>query len=832
MPSPSDVDPARRSPAAEAPPEFPPGPPPGTPFLAGLALTGAGLGLQAASHFQLGSRAGLGTPWDGRVFGLVGLALIGLGAVFFGPLARSGSRAGSRAGGFAAALVAAAVSVLALSVIAATTTPLGFKAHCARFGADASLAGTLRVDASAALVMFILPAFGIGAVLASRGRWFEVVAAAVGLAAGWLGFPLAFDAMESLDWKNAGSAGLVLYGAMIVGAGMALSAAFRRPTSRAWCFGGAALTLLAAVVPISPIQVYPPWQRFPIKPFQLFETSRAQYTVTPTGAAGMQVLMDQRPISPNDAELALEAACLQRSFGALAATSSPWPPRTLVVGLVTPERADLLAAFGVEAFDRTALWYDDLDLLEAAVWGEGKPQGLAISPAELSSAAPYDLVLTFPVGAYLAAGWQLELLDLMASAATHAWLPGDMPIQAAPTSDARLAFASRGLEAFAFGWMTGASPGTGGPAPQVAAVSLDWMTTRAEARPFDALREVAEGAEPALALHAAAQRISSPFDAPLVRIALVPEALALWRDQALAAQDPLPIYLHGVIEGAAAALMAQGEVPWVFEFLAPVAARFPDNVALQVALAWAEAQELRHDLAATRLRPLVASLPGRRDLKIALAEALVAQGDPEGRGIANQLLRNDPENPRLFGLARGLRGMTTLATPGGYESLSQEEALALADGAVLGTITGISVQEIDPGDGVPLFLTTLTVSGTEIASGEGSRGDSKGDSDAPRFGPEQSHEVTFLGGFTEPEHGTFNSTAPPAHQARIGRRIFYYYQAQDDIAGGVSGNALLRGRAGLFTAFETRAGELIVQGRGNAAAIPYNLVRDELNAPH
>ena len=114
-----------------------------------------------------------------------------------------------------------------------------------------------------------------------------------------------------------------------------------------------------------------------------------------------------------------------------------------------------------------------------------------------------------------------------------------------------------------------------------------------------------------------------------------------------------------------------------------------------------------------------------------------------------------------------------------YVTHDQEEALTLADGAVLGIITGISVQEIDPGDGIPLFLTTLTVSGTEVAS--------RGESDAAQFGPEQPHEVTFLGGFTGPEHGTFNSTAPPAHQTRQDRRIFYYYQAQDDIAGGVSG---------------------------------------------
>ncbi len=175
--------------------------------------------------------------------------------------------------------------------------------------------------------------------------------------------------------------------------------------------------------------------------------------------------------------------------------------------------------------------------------------------------------------------------------------------------------------------------------------------------------------------------------------------------------------------------------------------------------------------------------------------------------------------------------MDSVGQPGGYESLTQEEATSLADGAVLGIITGISVQEVDAEDGAPLFLTTLTVSGTKLASPTLPG--------APRFEEEAEHQVTFLGGFTDPEHGTFNSTAPPAHATRIGRRVLYYYQSQDDIAGGVAGHALLRGGAGLFTAFETpnrtdasAPPTVIVQGRGNTAAIPYNLVRDELIAPH
>lgn len=786
--------------------------PPTSLYGLGFAVLGAGLGLQAASVFRLASRVGLATPWDARVFGLVFVVLIVLGAVLFGPLARTSARKGW----VLAAAAAAGGSVLALAVIAATTTPLGFKAHCARFGTDASLAGTPLVDASAALVMFILPGFGLGAYLASEGPRTRKMATAAGLFLGWFAYPFVFDRMVAVGWKDAGAAGLVVHGALIAGLGIAMAAANAVPAIGLGTRVGLVLAALAAALPISPVEVYPPWQRFAVKPLEIFETANGQYTVLPTGDGGRQVLLNQRAVSPTSAELFLEAACIQRSAEVLAEAEVPWPPKALVIGLLTPERADLLEAFGIETIYRSALWHDDMERVEKAVGWESSPPGKVIPPSEFPSVGA-DVVISFPVGTYASAGWSLGVLSSIPHRQMTIWLPTDVGVQYAP-DDAHLLLASKGLERFAFGWTHLAPEGSDLPAPSVTPMTLAHMSTRPEARPFEVLRNVAQGAEPALALHAADQHISSPFESPLEQIELVPEALAAWRDLALNTEGELDGYLRGVLDGAASALMAQDRVPWVFEFLEPVVERFPGFLGPQIALAWAEAQELQFEAAAERLRPLVAALPDRRDLRVALADALVAMDDPEGRKLAQGLLRDDPKNPRLFGLARGVRGMTTLGAPGGYESLSQGEALALSDGAVLGTITGISVQEVDPGDGAPLFLTTLTVTGTELASGAKAE--------------ETQHEVIFLGGFTDPEHGSFSSTAPPAHRTAPGRQIFYYYQTQSDIAGGVSGHVLLRGRAGLFTAFAARDGDVIVQGRGNAAAIPYNLVRDELPAPH
>ncbi|MEM8709836.1 MAG: hypothetical protein AAGG01_02705 [Planctomycetota bacterium] len=783
------------------------------------AAVGAAIGLQLSSLFRLGARLGLGTPLDDAIFGAVGLALVVVGALLFLGWARTAL------GRSVAAPLCSAIALANLAVVAGITTPLGFQAHCARFGTDPSLAGTPYVNATVAAVLFVAPAFATGALLVSIRGTAERVATFLGLTAGWSLWGHALDAVSKgglgEELAASGSAGLVALGAGACGAVLVLSqlsgcAADALPGTRRVhairTLGSAALVAAALLVHVSPLAVYPPWQRFRVVPDSVTESSRGQLTVLPAQetdqGAAQQVLLDQRPLTPAHRELGLEAACLASAIELWRTAGGQGQPRTLAIGRRTVAREAMLKAAGVDG-----VLLDD--------------------SAPVDPDAGYDLAFTWPVGAYLTAGWDLSVIQSCRADVKVAWLPGDMPPQAT-WDGARLVLAADGLRALAFGLMESTLEPVAGDVPaadhpvEVTPLSLDWLQIRPDARPLQALERVMKPLkgqlERGLGIHAAAQRIGSPFESPLERIVLDDEALAIWRDHALGTPTGVPVdsatgLQRQLIEGAADVLVAQADVGRFHAFIAPVARAHPGSERLQIASAWAEAEALDHSAAAARLRPLHAARPDDRGIARRLARALVALDDPEGRSIAQGLLRDTPEDPELFGLAQGLRGMRSIGqSAGGYEGLTQAEALSLASGAFLGTIVDAEVREVDAGDGGSIFLTALTVRGTGLAPASGAS-------------QEEEHEVVFFGGFVDDERGTFNSSAPPAHRTRIGRRVFYYYESQVDLPGGMRADALLRGDAGLFTAFESPSGDLIVQGRGNNAAIPNNLRSDELPWP-
>ena len=59
--------------------------------------------------------------------------------------------------------------------------------------------------------------------------------------------------------------------------------------------------------------------------------------------------------------------------------------------------------------------------------------------------------------------------------------------------------------------------------------------------------------------------------------------------------------------------------------------------------------------------------------------------------------------------------------------------------------------------------------------------------------------------------------------ARVGRRVLMFHRRVEDIAEGFSGEVLVDGGGGLFSWFESRRGETIVQGRGPGSAIARNV---------
>lgn len=147
------------------------------------------------------------------------------------------------------------------------------------------------------------------------------------------------------------------------------------------------------------------------------------------------------------------------------------------------------------------------------------------------------------------------------------------------------------------------------------------------------------------------------------------------------------------------------------------------------------------------------------------------------------------------------------------QSFTLRQMIDASDGGVVGRIGSRSVQEVDPGDGAPLYITTLRVAGTDLATGAA-----------------ETIDVMFLGGVIDERRGSFNASMPAAHETRVGRGVVVFHDHADDIVGGLEGELLLGGRASLFTTFESRRGATIVQGRGRGYAVTKNVRLTDLQA--
>ena len=64
--------------------------------------------------------------------------------------------------------------------------------------------------------------------------------------------------------------------------------------------------------------------------------------------------------------------------------------------------------------------------------------------------------------------------------------------------------------------------------------------------------------------------------------------------------------------------------------------------------------------AAAALALVAEARPGDLEVGLRRADALVAADAPRGRELAARLFAEHPGHPELFGLAQGMRGMTTL----------------------------------------------------------------------------------------------------------------------------------------------------------------------------
>ncbi len=683
-----------------------------------IASSGVALGLEGLSRLAL--RLGLATRGEDVLLAAVLATLLALGGAVFG-------RATVRRGDHRCAallLGAGALGVVALALAAGVAEPLGFKSLCARIHADASLAGTPRVGAFVALVVLVLPtlAAGTAAYLARQPATFAamLLGAALGIAAA----PGLIE-VAPIEWLRgddaAGSAGLVRLGALIAGIGALLHAALHPGGGRLGLAGaGVGVVVGSALLPVSPVPVLDPWERFPVQPVALLETVDGQFTVEPTGSARRRVTLDQRALSPRSRELAGEAARLRASIEAV--DEGP-VRRLLLVGLLTPERAQILAALGVTHVDRTAGWWRSMPVVEAMLGPSGTAlTGEVLSPTEArrrSSRGEHDLVLAVGSGATGPLPSSLGLRVGGGATPVVAWRPADRPSAHLPWSDV-LVRSTDGLLHHSLAWTDGAVSGAARPTTPIGSLSWwRWMQTRPDARAREATGQSdariassisASSMDRGLAFHALSQAASSPFESAVERIELADAAFDEWREAAVG-NPALSSFERGVIEGAVRVLAERRLIPELLEFALPIAEAHPRWPALELALTRAELEELDPEAALARLAALIegpgpepvgpepadaggALRTGDRetalllaatlmdldrpaqaaaslrlvaearpdDLEVGLrrADALVAAGDPAGRELAARLFADHPDHAELFGLAQGMRGMTTL----------------------------------------------------------------------------------------------------------------------------------------------------------------------------
>ncbi|MEM9799271.1 MAG: tetratricopeptide repeat protein [Planctomycetota bacterium] len=576
------------------------------------------------------------------------------------------------------------------------------------FGADASLAGTLRVDGAVALFAFLLPALGAGTCAYLARGTLPLAALLVGAAAGTAAAPELLSSaplgwLTGVDERDLGSSGLVPTGAVLAALGIvACATELAGKARRAGVAVGAISVVGAVALPVSRVPVLDPWQRFPVKPIAVFETAAGQFIVEPGGGDVLRAMLDQRPLSPRIEELRADA---ERIAAAVRGVPGPAPKSVLLVGVLTPDRAMVLEELGVERVDRTAHFAGALEPLEALLFqGLERPTGDVLSANEAIDRArrsDYGVVIVLAPGTRGSLGAVHD--DGLAGAPTALWLDGRRPVAHLDWTD-RVLLASSGIESFSLALTAGLDAAIeyesapAAPAPRI----WSWLRVRPDERPRVAWRDAAERIaaapvagdfERGLARHAAVQRISSPFETRAQRVELDDEALASWRDHAVASEELSPFEV-GVVEGLTRTIEGKREVPLAYEFVEPILDARPGWVALARTLAWADGEELDFDGAARRLepywrsepldartarayaralveagrpreavdalRPISEARPEDRSLRTQLAEALVVADDPEGRRIAAELLREDPTNALLFDLARGTRGLDTL----------------------------------------------------------------------------------------------------------------------------------------------------------------------------
>jgi len=146
------------------------------------------------------------------------------------------------------------------------------------------------------------------------------------------------------------------------------------------------------------------------------------------------------------------------------------------------------------------------------------------------------------------------------------------------------------------------------------------------------------------------------------------------------------------------------------------------------------------------------------------------------------------------------------------ERLDLPQMVSKTDGAVAGRITHSQVIRIDhEKDGPEHYFTTLTIQGRSLVTGQN-----------------ETVDVTFAGGFTDAQHGVYNSEAPSADDTRLGNHVVAFYKWVPNMGADLAANALYAAHGGLYRVIENRRGNMVVLGRGEGYALSDNVELESL----